>query len=298
MDNDVNIGVANPAMLNSKMNQDLTLNSSLMPAGISHGMAAYGFNIKSIESTMAAHIQYVSYGKFNRTAVNGIGEGTFSPFEMIVGASIGKQVNKRISLGGKVNFLYSQLENYYALGASADFAAAFHLEEHGFRTTLLAKNIGYQFKTYTGEDRFPLPVELQLAASYRVKHAPFRLSILAHHLNKWDLTYNDVSTDPTIDALTGVLKYEGGPSWLDKFGRHFSYQVEVFIGKHIDLRIGFDYHRRKEFSLTDRTGISGFSFGAGVHFSKFRLDYGFMAYSAAGYGNMLTLSTNLEKWRK
>lgn len=298
IDEDVNMGISNPALLNSKMNKDLSLSSSLLPGGISHGMAGYGFNVDKIGSTMAGYIQYISYGTFKRTAVNGIEEGEFSPFEMVAGATIGKQLNKRLSLGGKLNFLYSQLETYSAVGASVDFAAAFRMEEHGFLTTILAKNIGYQLKTYTDNNRYPLPIDVQWATSYRVKHAPFRVTLLAHHLNKWDITYNDPNAQPTIDALTGDTIPVDRAGWFEKLGRHFSYQLEVFIGKHIDVRVGFDYHRRKEFALTDRPGLAGFSFGAGVHFAKFRLDYGFLAYSTAGYGNMITFSTNLSAWRK
>ena len=298
IDDDVNLGIANPSLLNSKMNKDISFSTSLLPGGINHGMLGYGFDLKRIESTMAGYIKYVSYGTIQRTSVNGTSEGTFSPFEMIAGASIGKQINKRISLGANLNFLYSQLETYSALGGSVDFAATYRLEEHGFLVTMLAKNIGYQFKGYTQGNRAPLPVEVQLATSYRVKHAPFRITLLAHHLNTWDLTYNDPTLEPTVDPLTGDLVPVKRASWFEKFGRHFSYQLEVLAGKNIDLRIGFDYHRRKELALEQRPGIAGFSFGLGVHFTKFRLDYGFMAYSAAGYGNMLTLSTNLSKWRK
>ena len=298
MDDDINVGIANPSMLNSSMNKNISFSTSLLPGGINHGMLGYGFDLKKIESTMAGYIKYVSYGTFERTNVNGTSEGTFSPFEMIAGASIGKQVNKRISLGANLNFLYSQLETYSALGGSVDFAATYRLEEHGFLVTMLAKNIGYQFKGYTKGNRAPLLVEVQLATSYKVKHAPFRITLLAHHLNKWDLTYNDPNLLPTIDPLSGDTIAVERAGFFEKLGRHFSYQLEVLIGKNIDLRVGFDYHRRKELALVQRPGIAGLSFGLGVKFSKFRLDYGFTAYSAAGYGNMLTLSTDLSKWRK
>jgi len=298
LDNDVNMGIANPSLLNTTMHKDISFSSSLLPGGLNHGMLGYGFDVKQLESTMAGYIKYISYGTFERTAVNGVSEGTFSPFEMIAGAAIGKQVNKRISLGANLNFLYSQLETYSSLGASVDFAATYRLEEHDFLVTMLAKNIGYQFKGYTKGNRAPLPVEVQLAASYKVKHAPFRLTVLAHHLNQWDLTYNDPTAQPTVDPLTGDSIPVQRAGWFEKLGRHFTYQLEILAGKNIDLRIGFDYNRRKELALEQRPGIAGFSFGVGLHFTKFRLDYGFTAYSAAGYGNMITLSTNLSKWRK
>lgn len=297
-DNDVNLGINNPSLFNSQMNKDISFSSSLMPGGINHGMFAFGYDVKAIKSTLGSYIKYISYGTFERTAVNGLSEGTFSPFEMIAGTGIGKEINKRIRLGAKVNFLYSQLETYTAFGASVDFGATYLLEEKGFLVTLLARNIGYQFKAFTNKDRVNLPAEIHMATSYKVQHAPFRITLLAHDLQKWDLTYNDPTLTPTIDALTGDTIPVERPGFMEKLGRHFSYQLEVLIGKNIDFRVGFDYHRRKELMLEQRPGIAGLSLGLGLHFSKFRLDYGFIAYSAAGYGNMLTLSTNMSNWRK
>lgn len=297
-DYDINLGINNPSLLNNQMNKDISFSSSLLPGGINHGMLAYGYNIDRINSTLGSYIKYISYGTFQRTNVNGTSDGTFSPFEMVAGTGIGKAINKRIHLGAKFNFLYSQLETYNAFGATVDFGATYLLEEHDFLVTIVARNIGYQFKSYTNQVRSPLPAEVHLATSYKVKHAPFRISLLAHDLQKWDLTYNDPTLTPTVDALTGDTIPVERAGFMEKLGRHFSYQVEVLIGKNIDFRVGFDYQRRKELMLAQRPGIAGLSFGLGLHFSKFRLDYGFIAYSSAGYGNMITLSTNMSNWRK
>ena len=296
-DYDINMGVSNPSLLNKEMGNTISFNSSLLAGGINYGMLSYGVDTKKL-GTIATYIKYVNYGKFQRTAVNGINEGTFNPFEMIAGGAIGYSLSPRMTIGVDLNFIYSQLESYNSFGGSVDFAGTYNDKDKGFLVTILAKNIGYQFKSYVKDSRAPLPVELQLAASYKVKHAPFRLSILGHHLNKWDITYQDPNLQPTIDPLSGDTIPVKRPGFMEKLAHHFTYQLEVLITKNIDFRIGFDYHRRKELALESRPGISGFSVGAGVHFSKFSLDYGFIIYSRAGYNNMLTLSTNLSKWKK
>ena len=48
-----------------------------------------------------------------------------------------------------------------------------------------------------------LPIEVQAGASYKLKHAPFRISILGQHLNQWRVLYEDPNEQPTIDGLTG-----------------------------------------------------------------------------------------------
>ena len=279
------------------MTKTASFSTALLSGGLNYGMFAYGLNSKKL-GPIATYIKYVNYGKFDRTNVAGISEGTFRPFEMIAGAGIGKALNPRISIGANLNFLYSQLETYSSLGTSIDFAGTFYNPEKEFLVTILAKNIGYQLKGYTEKTRSLLPVEVQAATSYKLKHAPFRISLLAHHLNQWDITYSDPNATATIDALTGDTIPVPKTGFFEKFANHFTYQLEIIVTKNIELRAGFDYHKRKELALEQRSGISGFSFGAGLLFDKFRLDYGFVIYSRAGFNNMLTLSTNLSKWKK
>ena len=298
-DADVNMGVANPSLLNKSMANTFGFNQALLAGGINYGMVNYGYNVDKIGCTMASYIQYVSYGKFQRTAVNGISEGTFSPFEMVAGTGIGKQLNPRISIGANLKFIYSQLETYTSFGSAIDIAGTYHHEDAGFLVTALVKNAGVQFNAYTeGGDRAPLPAEFQIAASYKLAHAPFRFSILAHHLNQWDLSYNDPNLKPTIDPLSGDTIPVPRAGFMEKLGRHFTYQLEVIASKNIHFRVGFDYQKRKELMLEQRPGIAGTSFGLGLYFKKFSLDYGFTVYSRAGFNNMLTFTTNFSRWKK
>ena len=62
--------------------------------------------------------------------------------------------------------------------------------------------------------------------------------------------------------------------------------------------MGFDYQRRQELKLEQAPGLSRMSFGIGLHFRKFKLDYGFMVYSKAGISNTIGLSTKLNDWKK
>lgn len=298
MDADINIGVANPSMLNPEMHNMLSVNQALMPGGINVGMGSYGFNYKD-KGTMSGFVKYVSYGTFQRTTANGQHEGTFSPVEMIAGAGYGQQLNERLSVGANLYAIFSSLENYSSFGAAIDLAGTYYDKDKGFSATALVKNAGFQFNAYTeNSTRAPLPVEFQMAVSYKLAHAPFRFSILGHHLNQWDITYNDPNLQPTVDALTGDTIPVPRANFAEKLGRHFTYQVETIISKNIHFRLGFDYHRRRELALSQRPGAAGFSVGLGLYFNKFRLDYGFLINSRAGFNNMITFSTQLDKWRK
>ncbi|MDG1742450.1 MAG: type IX secretion system protein PorQ [Crocinitomicaceae bacterium] len=297
-DQDINIGIANPSLLNSAMNKHTGFNQAFLAGGINYGMVTHGFNVDKI-GTMSGYLKYVSYGTFERTDVNGTSQGTFSPIDIVLGSGFGRQLNPRISIGVNLNMIYSQLESYSSYGAGIDLAGTFYNEKKEFLVTAMVKNAGIQFNTYSeNSQRKPLPAEFQLAAAYKLPHAPFRISILAHHLNKWDLTYNDPTLTPTIDPLSGDIIPVPKANFVEKLARHFTFQVETIISKNIHLRTGFDYHRRKELALNQRPGIAGASIGLGLYFNKFSLDYGFVIYSRAGFNNMLTLTTDLAKWRK
>ena len=294
---DVSMGVNNPSLLNKEMEKGVSISQALHAGGINHGMFNYGFGLKDY-GTMVGYIKYVDYGKFQRTGTNGLGEGTFSPFEMIAGAGFGHQLNERLSVGAKANIIYSQLETYSSFGASVDLAGTYYNEDKGFLATVHVKNFGYQFKAHTPGNRKPLPVEFQLAAAYKLPHAPFRISVLAHSLNRWDLTYNDPTLVPTVDPLSGDTIPVPRAGFLEKLANHFTYQLEINLSKTIVVRTAFDYHRRKELAIEQRPGAAGMSFGLGLHFKKFSLDYGFVVYSQSGFNNILTLTSNFSNWRR
>lgn len=295
-DQDINMGVANPSLYNEKMHNSLSFNQALMAGGINYGQVAYGRKFKG--GFAASSIRYVNYGEFRRTEINGTDLGSFNPFECIIGVGYGKQLNPRISVGSNLNLIYSQLESYSAFGVAIDLAGTYTNKSENFLFTAMVKNAGYQFDGYTEKQHDQLPAEFQMAGSYKLGHAPFRFSILAHHLNKWDITYVDPNLKPSIDALTGdsvPVKYAG---FGEKLARHFSYQVEILVSKNIQLRTGFDYQRRQEMKVVQRSGAAGFTFGVGFYFKKISIDYGFSIFSKAGFNNMLSISSNLSRWKK
>ena len=296
-DKDVNLGVSNPSLYNIKMNRSIGFNQAFLAGGINYGMLTYARDVNKF-GTVAGHLRYVEYGKLDRTDVNGTNLGSFTPSEYILGAGFGKQLNPLISIGANVNLLYSQLDTYTSFGASIDLAGSYEIEEKNLLITALVKNAGMQFKGYVSKSRSPLPAEFQMAISHKLAHAPFRFSILAHHLNSWNITYFDPSIKPTIDALTGDTIKIKQPGIVEKIGQHLTFQTEILLSKSLHIRGAFDYHRRQEMKLDKHPGAAGFSFGIGMYFKRISIDYGFSVYSKAGFNNMITLTSDLSKWKR
>lgn len=296
-DDDINTGIQNPASLNSKMSNSFGVNQALLAGGILHGMVAYAHDIDKI-GTGSIHLRYASYGKMNRTDETGAELGTFSAGDFALGTSLGRSLNQNLSIGASFNLIWSQLESYSSMGLSLDFAGMYRSSNERTIVSAVVKNIGVQLFNYTDNKRTPLPVDAMVGISQKLNHAPFRFSLVMHHLNKWDLTYFDPSVKPKNDPLTGELIPVETPGFGEKLGRHFIVQVEATIGKIVSIRGAFNYNRRRQLLVENRPGMGGFSFGAGLNFKRFTVDYGLYIFSSAGFNNMISLRTDIDSWRK
>jgi hypothetical protein len=297
IDEDLTLGLAVPSLLNERHHKNATFNHSILSGGTNYGMFGYGHKLKKA-GMLSGHIRYLSYGKMDWNLPTGETVGTFSAGDVIIGAGYGHQLNPVITVGANVNMILSTLESYTAFGMSADLSGTFWFEKPKITLTAMVRNFGYQFAGYTSNNRAPIGPNPMLAISHRLKHAPFRISILAHHLHKWDLSYNDPNAQPKKDPLTGELIEPERAGFMEKLGRHFTYQLELLLGKYVHIRAAFDYHQRQEMKVVDRTGMAGFSFGFGLMLKKFQLQYGINVISSAGFNNMMTFSTNLSAWKK
>ncbi|SFT70296.1 hypothetical protein SAMN05216474_1919 [Lishizhenia tianjinensis] len=297
-DEDINLGVINPSLLNKGMHHQLGFNHGFLAGGINYGMVSFGQSLKD-DLTLSTHLRYVSYVEMSRRDEFGIEQGTFSANDFALGAGLARVLNPRISVGANFNMIYSQLDTYSSFGLGIDLGANYKIgTEDRTMLTVLVKNAGAQLKSYTSKNREALRTDAQVAISHKLAHAPFRFSLVAHDLNRWDLSYFDPSQAESIDAISGDTLVDTGANFLGKLSHHFTFQLEALFGDHVHVRAAFDVHRRYIMAVETRPGLAGFSFGAGFYFKRFSLDYGLNIYSQAGYSNMFTLTTNLDRWKK
>ena len=296
-DGDINLSVANPASISDKMDKNLSLNHFIYPAGINYGQLAYGRKFEKL-GTFTGHLRYVSYGKFTRTDNTGIENGSFTAGDYALGVGYGHQLNPYFSIGANLNTIFSHYESYTSWGMGVDVAAMFHDEKSNVSASLVARNIGYQFKGYTKKNHEPLPLEVLAGVSYKFQHAPFRLNLVGTNLTKWDLTYNDPTLQPTVDQLTGDTIPVPKASFIKKLAYHTNFSVEITPTDNFYIRIGFNYQRRSALGIIDRMGAGGFSFGIGLKVKKFSFNYGLSFYSAAGVTNVFGITTNFGEWTR
>jgi hypothetical protein len=300
-DQDLNLAVVNPALLDSTLNNNLALNYTkyLPDVNINYGFVSYAHHVRNI-GTFNGNIQYVNYGNFRETDATGLETGSFTASDYAFNIGYGKPLghpdsNRQFSVGANVKYIYSQLYSYTSSGAALDLGLNYYCPKRNFSASLLLRNMGRELKEYSSGNREPLPYEILAGISFKPKHAPFRLTITGTHLEVWDLTYIDPANPPlTTDPLTGAaIKQNHVKIFSDKVMRHVLFGGELLLSKSFNIRFGYNYERRQELMVDSRRGLIGMSFGFGIRVYKFHLSYGHAAYHIAGGSNTFSITTNL-----
>jgi len=298
-DDDLNLALLNPALLNRSMDDHLTFTKTFYMADVNYYYLGYVKTWKKI-GTFSYGVQAVDYGNFIQADPTGQITGSFTAADYSYNIGYGKQLDSMFSIGATVKTVYSHLEQYSSVGSLIDLGANYNNTKRLFDASLVIKGIGYQWKTYTDGNHEPLPFQIQAAVSKKLSKAPFRVSLVAQHLEKWDLTYSDsVVLAASKDPITGVVPQQSkAAAFADKLGRHIVANVEMLLGKNLSLRLGYNYERRKELELEGHGGIAGLTFGVGVKIAMFNISYAYAQYNVAGASNHLTLTMNFGDFLK
>jgi hypothetical protein len=294
-DEDVNIAMQNPALLNPLMDGRFSVSNAFIPAIINSGSIAYAKYADNMHATFGGALLYRAYGTFEMTDVNGDRLGSFTAGEYALqwGASYG--VNK-LHYGANAKLLYSQLESYNSFGVAADLGAAFIDTAQRFIMSLVFRNIGTQIDPFVEGNREELPFQIDFGISKRLAHLPLRISFTFHDLQTFDIRYDDPDFQSNVNIFGADSTVEEKNYTVDKIARHLNVAGEFYFGKSVMARVGYDHMRRKELSLATRRGMTGFSLGFGIKINRFYLDYAHEFYSIAGGNHMITLGTNFNHW--
>lgn len=298
LDDDILLAPANPAVLNSSMHQSIGFAHSFYHSQIGYGTVAYGHNIDS-SYTLMGGVQYINYGDFAGYDVIGNSTNTFSAGEIAVFVGLSKRLYERLNIGASLRYINSSLDSYSSSGIATDFGLLFHDDEKLLSVGFVVKNAGFQLSNYAGTKE-RLPLDVQLGLTKRLEHLPFRFGLLFHHLNNWDLRYDD----PNVEDL-GILFGEENASserssFLGNAARHMIISGEFLLGKNESFNIRFAYHlqRRNELNLSTFRSLSGFSGGFGLRVNRFHIDYGMSIFHVAGTAHQLSISSNIGRFTK
>ena len=290
VDYDVTQGLYNPATINLEMDNQLALNYANYLGDISYGTAAYAYTIDRRVQTFHAGITYVNYGSFDGYDENGNNTGTFTGNETALSFGYAFQIGfSDFYAGANIKLISSKLEQYSSLGGALDFGLIYINEYLEFNAALAIRNLGTQFTTYAGLNE-PLPFEIDLGFSQKLKNVPIRWHLTFENLQQWPIAAANPAR-VTTDLSGNQTQEEIG--FLSQLIRHTLVGAELFPERGFNIRLGYSFRRAEELRILEQRNFSGLSFGIGIKFNKLRFSYTHARYSSASNTSFLGVQISL-----
>lgn len=294
-DNDLNLVFHNPALLSSDMDKHMVLNYVNYFAGIHYGYVSYAINHPKI-GPLAGGLHFVNYGLFDGTDPGGQSTGTFWASEYSLNLSWAHRIDSTLTLGTSFKQIFSFLESYSSYGIAFDFGLNYYHGPGQLSASFVIKNLGIQLTPYyKGGPREGIPFEIMAGVTKKLEYAPFRFSLILHHLENYNL-YSERTASPFDSELNSTSK-----NGIEKIGAEFLSHiitgVEFIPTQNFFINIGYNYLRRQELKIEERVSTVGFSWGFGLKVKKFHFSYGRATYHVAGASNHFSISTNLSAFQ-
>ncbi|MBW3519630.1 type IX secretion system protein PorQ [Flavobacterium sp. NKUCC04_CG] len=289
-DSDVNQPFFNPASLNSKMDNQLSLNFGKYFGEVTYGTAAYA---KTFDNRKNVHIgvNYVNYGDFEGYDENGIETGRFTGTEVALSVGYSYQiVSSDWYVGANVKLISSSLESYNSFGAAMDLGVLYVEEDSKWNFAFTVRNLGAQLSTYA-DHREKLPLDVLIGVSKELENVPIRWHVTLDNLQKWDLSYSNPSRSET--NLEGEITEEK-VGFFNNALRHVIIGAELFPDKKFNLRLGYNFRKGEELRIVDQRHFSGITAGFGFRFNRIRLDYSYSRHTVAANTSLFGLAVDLQ----
>ncbi len=272
---DVNQASWNPATINETMSGKLAFNYANYLKDVNYFSTNYAYHINEHAGTLHTGITYLNYGTFIAADENGVETGTFKAFDMAWSLGYAYQIpHSHFFVGTNFKLIHSVIEQYHSLGLALDIGGLYYNPEKAYKIGFVIRNAGLQITQYT-DTKEPVPLLIQLGASYRLEHVPIRLYGTLNDLQTWKIAFANPS-DSTADFEGNVSLNE--PTFVNNLVRHVVIGAELFPESGFSLRFGFNFKRANELKLHSIRSFSGINAGFGIKIRRFKLNYAFSKY--------------------
>lgn len=255
--NDASNVVVNPSVLATVESDRVSGTFIKHVLDINAGFASYNTTVSDI-GTVAVTASFMSYGSFDRADRSGTITGSFAASDVVLGLSLARDLDTLFSYGFTAKVLHSSLDNMSSTAIALDGGLLLRLPRSRTNIGLSILNVGTQLSTYDGtSDR--LPIDMRIGVNHRLRGLPLMVNFSLNHLT------DDV------------------PSFGDRF-LNFSLGGELYLGKILQVRVGYDNATRNTSGVNVATQLTGLSAGFGLHLEHLDIDY---ALSSLGSATLL-----------
>lgn len=264
---DVSAQVYNPATIPTVAEQTLSLTFIKHVLDFNSGLAAYSSRLGN--GWWGASAAFTSFGSFTRSDASGNALGTFGAASIAIQASYANQLDTNAYYGVTVGYTQTTIDRLAASALVASVGILYQLPQ--IRTSIggSVRFLGVQLAYMNGESA-SLPTDVRVGVSHRLRGLPLLVNF----------------------SLTRLV--EQRQSVGERF-RNFIISAELYLGKMVQLRLGYDNGIRSSQSEQTAAFLTGFSFGAGVVLTNLTLDYTMTMLSTPAAVHRLSCGLVLDK---
>lgn len=289
--NDLSLAFQNPALLSKSMHSHTAINFNRMYAGVTnqHWMLAY-FHPR-LQTSFATGIYYFDYGNIQQTDAAGNTIGAFRPRDFALQFSASKDYLEHWRLGVSIKYIVSNYLMYRSRAIAMDVGLLYRDTVNFLQVSVVANNMGAQLKAYDLQTE-ELPFDLRVGVSKKLKNAPIQFSATYHHLQQFNILYNDLE----FDAANQLPDQRPGFN-IKNLLQHFVIGAQVMVGERVELSAGYNFLRRTELNIPNAAnGLNGFGMGVGVLLPKLHLRYARSYYQNNTALNQLGITLPLNQY--
>lgn len=292
MNDDVNQPLWNPASINRFLDNQASVNYVNYLGDLNMGSVTFAHLINRRFGTLHAGIQYLNYGDFIAAEEDGTETGEFGAGDLSISVGYGYQIPyTNLHLGINLKFLNSTIDNYSSSGFAGDLGLYYFDDYKPYAVAAVIRNVGYQISLYD-EDREDLPMEIAIAGSYKLQDVPLKWHLTLNNLQSWRIAQPNPSNSET--DLDGNVEEED-INFFDEAIRHVVVGAEFFPDRAFNVRLGYNFRRAAELSLTETRTFAGFSAGFGLKMGRFKFDYAYTKYHPVTNSNTISLLIDLTR---
>ena len=260
---DASLAFQNPGLLGPESDGNLSLGYMSFFGSIHTGSAIFA-KAMGENGAWGAGANFTSYGSFRQTGPDNSDQGEFSAGDVAVSLMYARSLSDRWRGGIAFKVLYSSIESYSSIGLAADAGLSYYDGEREQSFGVAIGNAGAQVKSYA-ETRYRLPFDVRAGFTKRVAHAPFRISLTAMYLTRWNIRFID----------------------------HFVAGVDFIPSDNLWIGLGYNPNVAREMRIETGNTFGGFSAGAGIRIQTFNVGVGVAGYHPSAMSMMINVAAQL-----
>lgn len=283
--------LANPALINFDMHNQMSANYMNYFADINYGTASYANDVGRRTQMIQAGVTYIDYGSFDGFDESGNSTAEFGGQEAALSVGYARRIGRTdFYAGANVKLISSKLEQYTSFAGALDLGLSYVYPEWDLIISGVMRNIGTQFKPFN-EVRESMPFEVILGISQKLEKAPIRWHVTLENMQEWDLAFRNTARDE--EDLSGNVTADD-PGFINNAFRHAIFGAELFPDGAFSIQLGYNFRRGEELRIQDQRSFSGLTGGVSIRFNKLRFSYSYAQFNRAASSSFFGLNIDLQ----